>query len=147
MNPPDRLSKLERLARLREPEAPPRGPSRGAMLLFLIVGLALGVYWAYGAITAGTGGTALNKLGLLFMALMFSAQFSGEFLYPGTAGRLLRVLARLVLLPVALTFFLAYLYRDFGAYSLLGGVFFVLCLAVVVWLAARFSGSTRERRR
>ena len=143
MNPPDKLAKLERLARLREPEASPRG----ALLLFSLVGLALGVYWAYGAITAGSGGIALNKLGLLFMALMFSAQFSGELLYPGTAGRLLRVLARLVLLPAALAFFLAYLYRDFGAYGLLGGVFFVLCLAVIVWLAARSSGPTRERRR
>ena len=81
------------------------------------------------------------------MALMFSAQFSGELLYPGTAGRLLRVLARLVLLPAALAFFLAYLYHDFGANGFLGGVFFVLCLAVIVWLAARFSGSTGERRR
>ena len=143
MNPPDKLAKLERLARLREPEASPGG----ALLLFSIVGLALGAYWAYGAITAGSGGIVLNKLGLFFMALMFSAQFSGELLYPGTAGRLLRVLARLVLLPAALVFFLAYLYRDFGAYGLLGGVFFVLCLAVIVWLAARFSGSTRERRR
>ena len=143
MNPPDKLAKLERLARLREPEA----PSRSALLSFLLVGLALGVYWAYGAITAGSVGIALNKLGLLFMALMFSAQFSGELLYPGTAGRLLRVLARLVLLPAALAFFLAYLYQDFGAYGLLGGAIFVLCLAVIVWLAARFSGSTRERRR
>ena len=134
---------MERLARLREPEASPRG----ALLLFALVGLALGVYWAYGAITAGSGGIALNKLGLLFMALMFSAQFSGELLYPGTAGRLLRVLARLVLLPAALAFFLAYLYQDFGANGFLGGVFFVLCLAIIVWLAARFSGSTRERRR
>ena len=139
MNPPDKLAKLERLARLREPEA----PSRGALLLFLLVGLALGVYWAYGALTAGSVGIALNKLGLLFMALMFSAQFSGELLYPGTTGRLLRVLARLVLLPAALAFFLAYLYRDFGAYGLLGGIIFVLCLAVIVWLAARFSSSTR----
>ena len=143
MNPPDKLAKLERLARLREPEASPRG----ALLLFSLVGLALGVYWAYGAITAGSGGIALNKLGLFFMALMFSAQFSGELLYPGTAGRLLRVVARLVLLPAALAFFLAYLYQDFGANGFLGGVFFVLCLAVIVWLAARFSGSTRERRR
>ena len=143
MNPPDKLAKLERLARLREPEA----PSRGALLLFLLVGLALGVYWAYGAITAGSVGIALNKLGLLFMALMFSAQFSGELLYPGTAGRMLRVLARLVLLPAALAFFLAYLYRDFGAYGLLGGTIFVLCLAVIVWMAARFSDPTRERRR
>ena len=143
MNPPDKLAKLERLARLREPEA----PSRGALLLFLLVGLALGVYWAYGAIMAGSVGIALNKLGLLFMALMFSAQFSGELLYPGTAGRMLRVLARLVLLPAALAFFLAYLYRDFGAYGLLGGIIFVLCLAVIVWLAARFSGPARERRR
>jgi hypothetical protein len=110
MNPSGKLAKLERLARLREPEA----SSRGAILLFSLVGLALGVYWAYGAITAGSGGIALNKLGLLFMALMFSAQFSGELLYPGTAG-LLRVLARLVLLPAALAFFLAYLYHDFGA--------------------------------
>jgi hypothetical protein len=143
MNPSGKLAKLERLARLREPEA----SSRGAILLFSLVGLALGVYWAYGAITAGSGGIALNKLGLLFMALMFSAQFSGELLYPGTAGRLLRVLARLVLLPAALAFFLAYLYHDFGANGFLGGVFFVLCLAVIVWLAARFSGSTGERRR
>ncbi len=143
MNPSGKLAKLERLARLREPEA----SSRGAILLFSLVGLALGVYWAYGAITAGSGGIALNKLGLLFMALMFSAQFSGELLYPGTAGRLLRVLARLVLLPAALAFFLAYLYWDFGANGLLGGVFFVLFLAVLVWLAARFSGSTGERRR
>jgi len=59
MNPPDKLAKLERLAMLREPEASPHG----ALLLFLIVGLALGVYWAYGAITAGTGGMTLNKLG------------------------------------------------------------------------------------
>ena len=143
MNPSGKLAKLERLARLREPEA----SSRGAILLFSLVGLALGVYWAYGAITAGSGGIALNKLGLLFMALMFSAQFSGELLYPGTAGRLLRVLARLVLLPAALAFFLAYLYHDFGANGFLGGVFFVLCLAVIVWPAARFSGSTGERRR
>lgn len=143
MNPPDKLAKLERLARLRKPEA----PSRGALLSFLLVGLALGVYWAYGTITAGSVGIALNKLGLLFMALMFSAQFSGELLYPGTAGRMLRVLARLVLLPAALAFFLTYLYRDFGAYGLLGGIIFVLCLAVIVWLAARFSGPTRERRR
>jgi len=139
MNPPDRLTKLERLARLREPDL----PSRGALVLFLLVGLAAGFYWAYGAIAAGNAGTALNQLGLSFMALMFSAQFSGELLYPGPAGRLLRVLARLVLLPAALAFFLAYLYRDFGAYALLGGAFFVLCLAAIVWLAARFSGSTR----
>jgi hypothetical protein len=143
MNPSGKLAKLERLARLREPEA----SSRGAILLSSLVGLALGFYWAYGAITAGSGGITLNKLGLLFMALMFSAQFSGELLYPGTTGRLLRVLARLVLLPAALAFFLAYLYQDFGAYGFLGGVFFVLCLAVIVWLAARFSGSTGERRR
>ncbi|HKH78275.1 MAG TPA: hypothetical protein VKA51_15060 [Rubrobacteraceae bacterium] len=56
-----------------EPEAPPRGPSRGPILLFSLVGLALGVYWAYGAITAGSGGIMLNKLGLFFMALMFCA--------------------------------------------------------------------------
>jgi hypothetical protein len=143
MNPPEKLAKLERLLRLGEPEAPPRG----AILLFSLVGLALGIYWAYGAITAGSGGITLNKLGLSFMALMFCAQFSGELLYPGTAGRLLRVLARLVLLPAALAFFLAYLYQDFGAYGFLGGVLFVLFLAVLVWLAARFSGSTRERRR
>ncbi len=117
------------------------------MLLFLLVGLSASVYQAYGAITAESGGIALNKLGLFFMALMFSAQFSGELLYPGTAGRLLRVLARLVLLPAALAFFLAYLYQDFGAYGFLGSVFFVLCLAVVVWIVARFSGPVGERRR
>ncbi len=146
MNPSGKLAKLERLVKLREPDPPPRGPSRGAFL-FSLVGLALGVYWAYGAITAGSGGITLNKLGLFFMALMFSAQFSGEILYPGTVGRLLRVLALLVLLPAALAFFLAYLYQDFGAYGFLGGIFFVLCLAVLVWLTARFSGSTSERRR
>ena len=43
------------------------------------------------------------------MAVVFFAQFWGELLYPGTAGRLLSVLARLVLLPAALAFFLAYL--------------------------------------
>jgi hypothetical protein len=110
MNPPDKLAKLERLAMLRESEASPRG----ALLLFLIVGLALGVYWAYGAITAGTGGMTLNKLGLFFVAVMLFAQFWGELLYPGTAGRLLSVLARLVLLPAALAFFLAYLYQISG---------------------------------
>jgi hypothetical protein len=40
MNPSGKLAKLERLARLREPEA----SSRGAILLFSLVGLALGVY-------------------------------------------------------------------------------------------------------
>lgn len=143
MNPPGKRTKLERLSRLQEPDPPPHG----ALLLFSLVGLVVGVNWAYGVITVGSGGIPLNQLGLSFMALMFSAQFSGEILYPRTTGRLLRVLARLVFLPAALTLFLAYLYRDFGAYGFLGGAFFVLCLAAVVWIVARFSGPVKERRR
>lgn len=143
MNPPDRLTELERLLRLQAPDPRPRG----ALLLIPLVGLVVSVYWAYEAITAGSAGIALNQLGLSFMALMFCAQFSGEILYPGTTGRLLRVLARLVLLPLALALFLAYLYQDFGTYGFVGGVLFLLCLAVLVWSVARFSGPTRERRR
>lgn len=132
-NPPGRLAKLEQLVMLRE-RARAR-PSRVVMLSFLLVCLAGDSYWAHAAFEP----YALNKPGMFLMTLMFCAQVSGELLYPGAAGRLLRVLARLVLLPMALAFFVAALYQDRGLRSPGGGIIFVSCLALLVrdWRASR----------